>query len=52
VLTQIINEKVGTKVGIRIDKVVGKIGEVKIIEMGRLTMIGMCIPKIVHNQNT
>ncbi|WMV53927.1 hypothetical protein MTR67_047312 [Solanum verrucosum] len=52
VLTPIINNKVGTKNGTRIEIVVGKIGEVEIGEIGRLTKRGMCLPMIVNDQKT
>jgi len=48
VLTQIINDKVGTRIKI----MVGRIGEVEIREIERLTKIEMYLHVIVNNQNT
>ncbi|WMV49665.1 hypothetical protein MTR67_043050 [Solanum verrucosum] len=52
VLTPIINDIVGTKVGRRIEIMVGEIGEVEIGEIGRLTKIDMFLPMIINDQKT
>ncbi|WMV29296.1 hypothetical protein MTR67_022681 [Solanum verrucosum] len=52
VLTKITNDNVGTKVGVRRERMFGKIGEVEIREIERLTKIDMFHPMIVNDQRT
>ncbi|WMV58750.1 hypothetical protein MTR67_052135 [Solanum verrucosum] len=50
VLTKTTKDKVGTKVGTRIDIVVEKIGEMENEEIWKLKRIDMSLPMILHDQ--